>query len=118
MQGRRGQHRGTSTPMKLVALSMVKKPLIDGGIFTPVDDPQRTEVPNTPNVAAIVEGYTGTETISMGEVFEPTPCARAYFADHPFDGAQVQPALRIDRQGRLVRGNHQDEFILVDMLAC
>ena len=43
------------------------------GMFIPTDDPVRAEVPIAPDVAAIVESYTGTETIAEGEAFEPTP---------------------------------------------
>ena len=43
------------------------------GIFTPIEEPVRAEVPETPDVMSIVEGYTGTETIAAGEAFEPTP---------------------------------------------
>ena len=43
------------------------------GVFTPVDEPLRAEIPETPDVAKLVEGYEGTETIAQGEDFEPTP---------------------------------------------
>jgi zinc protease len=43
------------------------------GIFEPTDDPTRAEIPATPDVSALVEGYEGTETIARGEAFEPTP---------------------------------------------
>ncbi len=41
--------------------------------FLPTAKPDRTEIPATPDVAAIVKDYKGTETIAQGEVFDPTP---------------------------------------------
>ncbi|MCF8238922.1 MAG: insulinase family protein [Saprospiraceae bacterium] len=43
------------------------------GIFIPTADPQRAEIPATPDVAALVKDYKGTETISEGEAFDPSP---------------------------------------------
>jgi len=42
--------------------------------FYPVDEtPERAEVPPPPDVAALVEGYTGREAVEEGEAFDPTP---------------------------------------------
>lgn len=41
--------------------------------FTPTKSPIRAEIPARPDIAPIVENYKGTETVSEGEVFEPTP---------------------------------------------
>jgi zinc protease len=43
------------------------------GLFVPTEEPVRAEIPETPDVASIVEGYTGSETIELGEAFEATP---------------------------------------------
>ena len=43
------------------------------GVFIPDDEPQRAEIPNAPNVAALVANYKGKEEISMGEEFDPSP---------------------------------------------
>lgn len=43
------------------------------GIFYPTDAPARAEIPNAPDIASITEGYTGSEQIAMGEVFDATP---------------------------------------------
>lgn len=43
------------------------------GLFIPTKDPVRATVPPTPDVAKIVSGYKGTETIEQGEVFAATP---------------------------------------------
>ncbi len=42
--------------------------------FYPVDEtPDRAEVPPPPDVAALVEDYTGREAVAEGEAFDPTP---------------------------------------------
>jgi zinc protease len=42
--------------------------------FFPVDEtPERAEVPPPPDVAVLVEGYTGREAVAEGEAFDPTP---------------------------------------------
>ncbi len=44
------------------------------GYFHPTDaTPPRAHVPRTPDVAALVTDYTGRETITQGEAFDPTP---------------------------------------------
>ena len=42
-------------------------------MFTPIAAPSRATIPATPDVSQIVEGYKGTETIDLGEVFVATP---------------------------------------------
>ena len=43
------------------------------GSFIPVDKPDRSEIPATPNVADIVNNYKGRAAMAEGEVFDPTP---------------------------------------------
>ena len=44
------------------------------GYFRPKETkPTRAIIPEAPNVAALVEGYQGRETIAAGESFDPTP---------------------------------------------
>ncbi len=43
------------------------------GLFYPTEDPQRAEVPDVPNVTAMVEGYEGREAVAEGEAFDPSP---------------------------------------------
>lgn len=42
------------------------------GKFIPTDEPERIEIPETPNVAELLEGYVGREAIAQGELFEPS----------------------------------------------
>ncbi|WP_426321106.1 M16 family metallopeptidase [Pseudoduganella sp. R-43] len=41
--------------------------------FIPTDAADRTEVPKTPDVAALVKDYKGRAAIAQGEVFDPSP---------------------------------------------
>jgi len=41
--------------------------------FIPTDAADRTEVPATPDVAALVKDYKGRAAIAQGEVFDPSP---------------------------------------------
>ena len=44
------------------------------GYFYPTDEtPPRAEIPETPDVAALVADYQGREAVAQGEAFEPTP---------------------------------------------
>lgn len=45
------------------------------GIFIPSDAPSRTPVPATPEIASLVDGYTGRSAASAGEEFDATPLA-------------------------------------------
>ena len=44
------------------------------GKFLPTEEtPPRAEIPPTPNVAELVDGYVGREAVSVGEDFDPSP---------------------------------------------
>ncbi|MEE9134072.1 MAG: pitrilysin family protein [Gemmatimonadota bacterium] len=44
------------------------------GLYIPVEEtPARAEIPETPDVAAMVAGYGGGAAIAMGEAFDPSP---------------------------------------------
>ncbi len=44
------------------------------GYFHPTDTtPERAEIPEPPDVPALVAGYTGREAVAEGEAFDPTP---------------------------------------------
>lgn len=43
------------------------------GTFIPVDKPDRTEIPETPNVEILVKDYKGKAAVSEGEAFDPSP---------------------------------------------
>lgn len=43
------------------------------GVFLPTEKPERTEIPATPDVDALVKDYKGKEAIAAGEAFDPSP---------------------------------------------
>ncbi len=43
------------------------------GIFVPTPEPDRSSIAQRPKIEALVSGYTGRDSVSKGEVFEPTP---------------------------------------------
>ena len=43
------------------------------GLFIPDENPLRAEIPDAPNVKALVAGYKGKEDIAVGEEFDPSP---------------------------------------------
>ncbi len=43
------------------------------GVFIPTDEPEKTEVPPTPELAAMFDGYQGRGEIAAGEVFDVSP---------------------------------------------
>lgn len=43
------------------------------GIFIPESNPERTEIPPTPDYAKLLEGYIGEPVVAQGEDFDPSP---------------------------------------------
>ncbi|MFM2268221.1 MAG: hypothetical protein RL757_1662 [Bacteroidota bacterium] len=43
------------------------------GVFMPDAKPDRSEIPNVPDVSALVEGYKGKAVMAAGEAFDPSP---------------------------------------------
>jgi zinc protease len=43
------------------------------GVFTPTTAPDRSEIPERPDLVAMLDGYTGDAGRSVGEAFDPTP---------------------------------------------
>ena len=43
------------------------------GVFLPTKNPDRSTIPETPNLTAALDGYEGREAMAAGEAFDPTP---------------------------------------------
>ena len=43
------------------------------GVFIPTEKPDRTEIPATPDVEAMLKDYKGNQVVSEGEAFDPAP---------------------------------------------
>lgn len=63
----------TVDDVKRVALRYFKNSNRTTGIFVPTPDPDRSSIPQSPNVDSIVAGYKGRDTVLTGEVFAATP---------------------------------------------
>jgi zinc protease len=63
----------TVADVERVALNYFKEDNRSFGQFIPVEKPDRAEIPVTPDVAKLVEGYKGKAAMVTGEVFDATP---------------------------------------------
>ncbi|MEX1241655.1 MAG: pitrilysin family protein [Cyclobacteriaceae bacterium] len=63
----------TADDVKRVAAYYLKADNRTTGMFLPVDKPERTEIPETPDVEALVKDYKGNQEIAAGEAFDPSP---------------------------------------------
>jgi zinc protease len=63
----------TPADVARVAKSYLKSSNRTIGEFIPTSAPDRAEIPATPDAVARFKDYKGGETISQGEVFDPTP---------------------------------------------
>jgi zinc protease len=59
--------------VKAVAQNYLRPSNRTVGLFIPTDKPQRTPIPATPDLAAMVEGYKGRDNGSAGESFDVAP---------------------------------------------
>ncbi|HEY0491109.1 MAG TPA: pitrilysin family protein [Telluria sp.] len=59
--------------VQAVALKYLKPTNRTLARFIPTDAADRTEVPGTPDIAALVNGYKGRAAIAQGEAFDPSP---------------------------------------------
>ena len=56
-----------------VAATYLKPQNSTVGFFIPTDEPDRAEIPDVPDIAAMVAGYKGREDIKTGEAFDSSP---------------------------------------------
>src|SRR5208337_1775513 len=61
------------TDVKQVATNYLRPTNRTVGIYIPGTQSERSAIPPTPNVAAMVKDYKGGEAVAAGEVFDPTP---------------------------------------------
>jgi zinc protease len=70
---RDGLEKVTANDVNRVAQAYLKPDNRTVGLFYPTDDPDRAEIPEAPDVAAMVQGYEGREAVAEGEAFDPSP---------------------------------------------
>jgi zinc protease len=63
----------TPEDVQRVAAAYLKASNRTIGLFIPTEAPERSKIPATPDVAALVKDYKGGEAVAAGEAFEPTP---------------------------------------------
>lgn len=56
-----------------VAKAYLKESNRTTGIFIPTKNPERAEIPATPDVATLLKDFKGGEMLSQGEAFDPNP---------------------------------------------
>ncbi|MEX2235767.1 MAG: pitrilysin family protein [Cyclobacteriaceae bacterium] len=59
--------------VKRVADQYLKADNRTTGMFLPTEKPERTEIPKTPDVEALVKDYKGNQDVAAGEEFDPAP---------------------------------------------
>ena len=63
----------TPADVKRIAAAYLKPANRTIGIFKPTPNPDRAEIPPTPDVAAMLRDYKGREVVQAGEAFDATP---------------------------------------------
>ena len=67
--------RVTAAEVQAVALRYLKPANRTLGMFLPTPSPDRAEIPPAPDLAAMLEGYRGSEVVLQGEDFNPAPAS-------------------------------------------
>nr|NIP60679.1 insulinase family protein [Gemmatimonadota bacterium]NIR81087.1 insulinase family protein [Gemmatimonadota bacterium]NIT89905.1 insulinase family protein [Gemmatimonadota bacterium]NIU33704.1 insulinase family protein [Gemmatimonadota bacterium]NIU37947.1 insulinase family protein [Gemmatimonadota bacterium] len=65
--------QATAEEVSRVASTYLKPSNRTVGRFLPADDPDRAEIPDPPEVEALVADYRGREDVAAGEAFDPSP---------------------------------------------
>lgn len=63
----------TAADVARVASTYLKDDNRTTGVFIPTEKPSRSEIPATPDVAALVKDYKGNAAVVAGEAFDPAP---------------------------------------------
>lgn len=63
----------TVDDVKRVAGHYLKPDNRTTGLFIPTQNPDRAEIPATPNVEELVKDYKGNQNLAVGEAFDPSP---------------------------------------------
>lgn len=69
-----------------VAKQYLKPDNRTSGVFLPTEKPDRSDIPATPDVTALVKDYKGGQAVAQGEAFDPSPAnieSRTVRADLP-----------------------------------
>jgi zinc protease len=103
----------TVADVQRTALAYLKPANRTIGLFVP-GEPDRAEIPERPDVTAMLQGYTGDEARSEGEAFDPTPAnidARTTRAElaNGIKLVMLPKETRGDSVNAVIRLNYGDE---------
>lgn len=84
-----------------VATSYLDRNNRTAGLFDPADEPERVSIPATPDIAALLEGYTGRTAVAQGETFDVSPLA----IEGRLKRSQLSSGIRVTQLPRKTRGN-------------
>ena len=70
---RDGLQEVTADDVNRVAQAYLKPDNRTVGLFYPTEHPDRAEIPEVPDVVAMVDGYEGHAAVAEGEAFDPSP---------------------------------------------
>jgi zinc protease len=63
----------TADDVNRVAQAYLKPDNRTVGLFYPTENPDRADIPDVPDIDALVAGYTGRAAVAEGEAFDPNP---------------------------------------------
>lgn len=63
----------TVDDVKRVSAHYLKADNRTTGMFLPTEKPERTDIPETPDVESLVKDYKGNQEVAVGEAFDPSP---------------------------------------------
>ena len=70
------------------------------GLFYPTDNPQRAEIPQTPDILALVKDYKGGAVLAAGEAFDASPAN----IDRRTVRGELQPGMKLALVSKKTRG--------------
>ena len=70
------------------------------GLFIPTDKPERAEIPQTPDIQALVKDYKGGAVMEAGEAFDPSPAN----IDKRTVRGELQPGIKLAMIAKKTRG--------------
>ncbi|MFL6463001.1 MAG: M16 family metallopeptidase [Bryobacteraceae bacterium] len=83
-----------------VARTYLKESNRTVGLFIPTDKPDRAEIPQTPDIQALVKDYKGGEVMAAGEAFDPSPAN----IDKRTVRGELQPGIKLAMISKKTRG--------------
>lgn len=90
----------TPQDVRRVAATYMKPENRTVGLYIPTDEAMRADVPEPPDVAALVQDYRGGEALAMGEAFDPSPAA----VEARVVRSEIEPGIKLVMVPKKTRG--------------